>query len=346
MRIAVLGAGIIGRMHIDTVVRSPGATLTALVDPAPDSARLAATLNVAHFPALEPMLDAGIADAAIIAAPNAAHLPLGRACLEAGLPVLMEKPLAATLAEGRMLADVVSRTGVPLLVGHHRRHHPIIRAAKAAIERGAIGDLVTATVMSILSKPPSYFQGWRIEKGQGGPLLINASHEVDLLRHFFGEITEVSAMTSHARRGHPVEETAAFVARFASGGIATLTQSDAACGPWAWDVTSGESRGRFPANDAIAHIYAGTRAGLSLPDLTLWQHPGAPDWADAMERVRLPHGTDDGPEDVYEAQLAHFIAVAQSAVPPLISAEDGLRTMAVLDAIVQAADSGATVAVG
>src|SRR5690606_32801055 len=96
------------------------------------------------------------------------------ALMEAGIPVLLEKPIANTLAEARMLLETCLRTRQPLLVGHHRRHNPIVKAAKQAIEEGAIGNLVTASVVSSLMKPAEYFgPAWRRRPGVGGPLLIN-----------------------------------------------------------------------------------------------------------------------------------------------------------------------------
>lgn len=332
--IAVVGAGIIGRTHIVTLAQVPGLTLSAIVDPAPEAQELAEAHGVPWRPDVEGLAEDGLADAVVVAAPNDAHLPLGRMFLEAGLPVLMEKPLAGTLAEGAELAEAQARTGVPLLVGHHRRHNPIIAAAKAAIDAGELGELVTATVMSTLTKPDDYFDvPWRVKPGFGGPLLINAVHEIDLLRHFWGEIAEVSAVMSDARRGLPVEDTLGAILTFETGAIATITQTDAAAGPWAWDVTAGENVARFPAHDTIAHAYSGTRAALSLPDLTLWRHPGVPDWTVQMGRSTLPHT----PADAYVAQLAHFGAVARGEVDPINPAADGLNTMRVAEAIRQSA---------
>jgi predicted dehydrogenase len=336
LRIAVIGAGVIGRTHIETLGRAHGMRLSAIVDPFPEARAQAEAAGVPFFPDVEAMLDAGAADAAVVAAPNDAHLPLGLRLLEAGLPVLMEKPVANSLAEGRQLAEAVRRSGVPVLVGHHRRHNPIIRAAKKAIDAGALGELVSATVISTLTKPAPYFVAWRLVPGQGGPLLINTTHEIDLLRHFWGPVESVTALVSHARGGRPVEDTAGIVLGFARGGIATITQTDAGCGPWAWDVTAGENRARFPAHDVMAHAYSGTRAALSLPDLTLWRHPGTPDWTQEMIPERLPR--ED--HDAYVMQLEHFAAVARGEAAPINPVEDGLGTMEVIEAVRRSAAEG------
>lgn len=340
--IAVIGAGAIGRTHVETLARMPGLKLTALVDPAAPGRALAAALGVPCLPDVGALIESGLAQAAIVATPNETHLPVSDLLLRAGLPVLLEKPVAESLASARRLIAVAEDTGVPLLVGHHRRHNPRVRAAYDAIRGGAIGDLVMATVTCALAKPDSYFAAdWRKMPGAGGPLLINLVHEIDLLRHFFGEIATVQAMASHGRRGFAVEDAAAVCLTFVQGGLATLCISDAAVGPWAWDLTAGENPARFPAHPVSAHHYAGSRGGLSLPDLVLWQADGAPDWTRALIPAPLP--VVDA--DPYEAQLQHFADLIRNGGAPRVTARDATVNLIVLEAIRTAAASGHVVPV-
>lgn len=338
IRVAVVGAGIIGRPHIETIGTSDGFVLSAIVDPAPEAPQFAADHGVPYFPDIEGLLEARAADAVIVASPNHTHVPYATLLLEAGIPVLLEKPVANEAADAEKLVVIVERTGVPLLLGHHRRHNPIIKAAKAAIDAGRIGEMVTAVVNSTLAKPAPYYNTeWRRTPGQGGPLAINMSHEIDLLRHFFGEAASVRAVVSHARRNSPVEDTASAIVTFRNGGIASLTISDASCGPWAWDLSAGEAPDRFPAHDISAHMYSGTKGGLSLPDLGLWTYPGAePDWETKQRRETLPYT----PAPVYVEQLRHFGAVIAGKADPLVTCADGLANMRIIDAMRQSAASG------
>lgn len=340
--VAIIGAGAIGRTHIDTLAKMEDMRLVAIVDPAPSGQTLAQSLGVPCLQDVAALIASGLADAAIVATPNETHLPVSAALLEAGLPVLLEKPVAESLDSALRLIGLAKQTGVPLLVGHHRRHNPIIRAAHAAIHAGRIGDLVMATVTCSLAKPPSYFEAaWRRAPGAGGPLLINLVHEIDLMRHLFGEVASVQAMASHGRRGFAVEDTAAVALTFAKGGLATLCISDAAVGPWAWDLSAGENPIRFPAHPVTAHHYAGSRAGLSLPDLTLWEPEGDPDWTRKLRPSKLSFE----PADAYEVQLAHFSTLIRGGGLPLVSASDATVNLIVLDAIRAAAERGETVAV-
>lgn len=340
-QIAVVGAGVIGRTHIGALARTPGLRLSALVDPMPGAASLAKENGVPFFASVEALIAAAPPGGIIIASPNETHLPIARACLNAGIPVLLEKPPANSLAEVQDLVDTAARTRVPVLVGHHRRHNPMIRAAHEAIHGGAIGDLVIATVLCTLKKDDAYFEvPWRTRAGSGGPLHINLVHEIDLLRYFFGEVASVTAQVSDARRRLDVEDSAAVTLRFANGGLAALAISDAATGPWAWETTSGETT-RFPQHPVQAHFFAGSEGGLSLPDLRLWRHAPGGDWTTPQAATML----DYTPGDPYRAQLAHFAAVIEGQAEPIVGALDGARTMATLEAILIAAETGRETAV-
>ncbi|WP_238363988.1 Gfo/Idh/MocA family protein [Mesobacterium pallidum] len=334
LTIAVVGAGIIGRTHIETLARTEGMTLGAVVDPGlPGDAAFGVPIRAA-------LSDLRGIDAVVIAAPNDLHRPLLEEAMSLGLPVLLEKPVANDLGDGRAMIAAAQAAGVPVLVGHHRRHNAIIARARQAIAGGELGELVTATVISTLTKPDAYFDvAWRRDPRSGGPLSINLIHEVDLLRHFWGEVAEVRALVSNAGRGAPVEDAAGAILSFAGGGLATLTLTDRGAGPWAWDVTAGENLARFPAHPAEAHFYSGTKAALSLPGLALWRHPGTPDWTQPMTAQTLAYT----PNDPYVAQLAHFGAVVRGEADPAITLADGVANMAVIDAIKRSGASGAPV---
>lgn len=340
--ICVIGAGIIGRTHIETLSKTKAFHLVGLVDPAPSAQQLARDLGVKCWPDVAGMITDGGVRAAIVATPNETHLPVSSQLLDAGIAVLLEKPVAESLDSALALIAKAESAGVPLLVGHHRRHNPLIRRCKELIAAGQIGDLVMATVTCSLAKPDSYYDTpWRRSVGAGGPLLINLVHEIDMLRHFFGEISQVQALTSHRQRGFEVEDGAAVSLAFVDGGLATLCISDAATGPWAWDLSAGENKGRFPAHPVSAHLYAGTKGGISLPDLTLWQAQGSPDWTTPL----LPQNLRPDNGDPYAAQLDHFADLIRHGGAPLVSARDATANLIVLDAIRASATSGTRIEV-
>ena len=113
--------------------------------------------------------------------------------------------------------SVAEKAGVPIMVGHHRRHNPIMRKAAEIVRSGELGTLVAVNAVWMSRKPEDYFNiTWRREAG-GGPVLINAIHDIDCLRMLCGDVVSVRAATSNATRGFTVEDTAAAVLTFANG---------------------------------------------------------------------------------------------------------------------------------
>jgi len=335
LRIGVIGAGIIGQTHIATIKATPGFTLSAFVEPADAPAAILEREGAKRFTSAKALMDSGLVDGVIIATPNETHAPIACELLAGGINVLIEKPVTNTVEEAQAIMAAEARSRARALVGHHRRHNPIVATAKASIDDGLIGDLVNATVLSTLMKPDDYFQvAWRRKDGVGGPFRINLIHEIDMLRHLFGEVAWVSATRTFAPRSLPVEDGGAAMLGFANGGLAAITISDRAIGPWAWDIASGENTARFPKSGAEAHFYSGTRGALSLPSLTFWSHDGTPSWTTPMTHRALTFE----PGDPYQRQLQHFGDVIRGTAVPLISALDGARDIATLDAILLAAE--------
>jgi predicted dehydrogenase len=127
-RVGVVGYGHLGAHHARALQRIEGATLVGVFDPSPQArARAAAELSVPVFDRLEALL--GSADAAAIAAPTAAHADLAERALACGAHVLVEKPIAASVAEGEAMIRAARRAGRALLVGHVERYNPAVRAS-------------------------------------------------------------------------------------------------------------------------------------------------------------------------------------------------------------------------
>jgi len=334
VRLAVMGAGLIGRRHIEHILAEPSAVLHSIIDPAPEARALAAERGwrwQAGFDGSDPEK----ADGVIVATPNAMHVAHGLAAIEAGIPVLIEKPLADTLEGAERLVEAAEQAGVPLAVGHHRRHNPIIMRARAKIAAGELGALVAVHGFFWIAKPDDYFNvSWRREPG-AGPILINLIHEIDLIRHLCGEITEVWAIAANEQRGFAVEDSAAVMMRFAKGALGTFTLSDAIPSPWSWELTSAENPA-YPATGEAYLMIGGRDASLSLPRLEIWRHKPAKSWWQPMvgERESLP------PVDPLRAQIAQFCRVIRHGEPPLVPGREGLESLRVIEAIRKAAASG------
>ena len=327
-RIAVVGAGTIGRAHMDALRSSATCELAAVVDPAPSAQ--------APYRTLAELIAKDRPDGVVLATPNRLHLPQALECLAAGVAVLVEKPVTATVAEGEELLKQRGR----VLVGHHRAHSPIMREAKRVVESGKLGRLVSVMGSALFYKPDGYFQEapWRREEG-GGPILINLIHEIHNLRMLCGEIVAVQAFASSAVRGFVVEDTAAINLRFASGVLGTFMLSDTAASGRSWEQTARENPIYASYDDEDCYVIAGTRGSLSVPTMRLDAFAGERSWRTPFERTRVELRR----ADPIALQMEHFGAVARGEAEPLVSVRDGVANVRVTAAIVEAATTGRTV---
>jgi predicted dehydrogenase len=341
LRLAVLGAGLIGRRHIQTVLALPAvAELVAVADPAADRTALAVG-DAAWFDDATDMLERAKPEAVIIATPTGLHASQGAACCARGVHFLAEKPVTATLQEAQALVRAVQESRIKTLVGHHRRYLAAVQEARRIIAGGELGALVAASVVWATRKPDDYFKvDWRVQPG-GGPLLINAIHEVDMLRHLCGEVRLVSGLQSHAARGLAVEDSAAALFQFDTGCLGTLTLSDAGLSPWTIEQGSGENP-NFPHSGQSAYRLIGTRGSLELPVLRRWTPRLANEigWDRplAAADIAMPY------HDPYQAQLSHFQRLIRLDEAPIVSVIDGANTLAATLAVAQSSQGGKPVA--
>lgn len=339
MPIAVIGAGVIGRTHVDRALRHAEVSLAGIADPAPEARALAQAAGVPWFADFAELLERVRPRAAVVATPNATHAGVAVRCIERGVAPLVEKPIAHTIDDARRIRDAGVARGVPVLVGHQRRHNPVVRRARDIVAAGELGRPVCATVLATWLKPASYFDAaWRREVG-GGPILINLIHDLDLMRFLFGEIASVQAAASSVVRHYAVEDTAAVIARFANGAIASFMVCDTAAAPWNYDLASGEAE-RFPRQDVDSYFVSGTEGSLTLPRLERWSYRDGRGWQDPITRQR----TSLHAACPYAEQLRHLRALVEGREAPVCSAEDALGTLEAALAVHEAAASGRPVA--
>ncbi len=250
-----------------------------------------------------------------------------------------------------------------MLVGHHRRHNRLVQAAQQFV--GAkIGRLVATSTLVTMRKPDSYYEiEWRRSEG-AGPLLVNLIHEVDLLRAVCGEIESVQAASAKLARNFAFDDTATMLFHYANGALGTLVISESTPSPWSWEASVSDGMGFHNAGQDHAR-FIGTEASLSFPSLTVWRYDGSdpdPGWQSPLLASRLtvgqhnPYdrssGSSSSPRSLqrgiaqtnpYAAQIANLAQVARGVEAPVVSGEDGLRDLAVVDAVILAARSGEVV---
>lgn len=334
-RIAVAGAGLIGKRHVQAVDRCDTALVSAIVDPDPAARDFAAAAGCNWYASIAEMLRAGSTDGVIVATPNQMHVDNGLECVRAGVPVLVEKPIADNSASAGQLVDEAARLKVPVLVGHHRRHNPLINAARQQIENGAIGDIVAVHAACWLYKPDDYFNvAWRTRPG-AGPVFINLIHDIDLLRHLVGDVVSVQAADSAHARKHEVEDTAAIIVGFANGALGTITVSDSIVAPWSWELTAAENPA-YPETGETCYFIGGTRGSLEIPKGKIWSQAGERSWWRPISQTAY----DTELKDPLDLQIEHFCKVISGAAQPVVSGLEGLKSLQVIEAIKASARDG------
>ena len=339
MRVLLSGPGLIGKKHAELLAQSDHSLLVGIVAPLhPENIAFAAERELPLYSSLEDALAKTSFDAAIIASPNEFHMPQALACLKHGIPVLVEKPLAADLGSAALICAEAKRLNVPVLVGHHRTYSAMLSSARSFMQSLEFGELTAVQGAAVFRKPEHYFEEgpWRSKVG-GGPILINLIHEVGILRFLCGPISTVSAMASHARRRFEVEDTVAINLRFQNGALGTFILSDIAASDRSWELTTGENPAYPRSSDTACYHFAGTNGSLDFPTMRarFYAQGQAPSWWSPFEGRSLMSETADN----LARQLAHFEAVVLNGVQPLVSAEEGFENMLVIDAVRRAIET-------
>lgn len=188
LRVGVAGIGIMGSNHARVLASLPEAALVAVADPDTAQAqRVASFLGCEAVADHHALLALGL-DAVIVAAPTHLHHPVALDVIRAGTAVLVEKPVASTVAEGREIVEAARAKGVTLMIGHVERFNPAVQAVKKAIEGE---ELLSIAITRVGPFPP--------RMSNVGVVIDLAVHDIDLIRWFTGsDIAEVQPQTSSA----------------------------------------------------------------------------------------------------------------------------------------------------
>ena len=291
INLAIIGWGIAGKIHFERIQSLVEVKCCGIIKPKKTFDDDITNLGIQYFDSIETCLKGYKLDGVIIASPNKYHVEQTIQCLEYGIPVLLEKPIAANINEAITLMELPQNLKEKVLVGHHRSHSPIIKAANSIISEGKIGKIVTIFLSAQFLKPKSYFDKgpWRKSQG-GGPILINLIHEIDILRRLVGDIAAVQVISSSNIRNFEVEDSATINCLFENGVLGNIMLSDAVVSPWSWELTSKENLNYPPQKDEDCYFIAGTEGSLSLPSLKLkyYSNKNEPSW---WQPLKTKHNT-------------------------------------------------------
>lgn len=341
---AIVGAGMVARYHAEAIAQTAGARLVAVhrADPA-RADETAAQFGVPCEQSYAALLARPDVDVVCVCTPSGLHAAQTIAAARAGKHVLVEKPMALTLADADAAIAACKEAEVQLAVALQRRSDPRFRAVRAAIETGALGKMILGTVSIPYIRPQSYYDSaaWRgtWEQDGGGALMNQGIHLLDLLLWCMGDVVEVQARTATLAHSIDVEDTAGATLRFANGALGSVAATTAAAPgfPHRIEIYGDQGGVQIEGEAIIRSSVAGHAALLPEP-------------LPAGSREPTPAGAGASPTGIGAEGHIRLVADLVEAInhnrPPLVPGAEGRRALALVLAIYEAARTGRAVVPG
>jgi UDP-N-acetyl-2-amino-2-deoxyglucuronate dehydrogenase len=225
VRYGIVGCGHIAKKHVDAIAATDGAELVAVCDTNPDRMAPIAREGIRGYTDLEQMLKDSPVDVVSICTPSGLHAELAIRAAEAGKHLVVEKPMAMTLDEADRMIDACEKNGVLMTVVHPNRFRPAVIELKRRMEEGAFGTIGHANATVRWNRNQSYYDQapWRGTRSMDGGVLMNqAIHNLDLLLWLMGDVEEVASYQATRIRRIEAEDTSVSVLRFKSGALGVI----------------------------------------------------------------------------------------------------------------------------
>ena len=328
MRVVQIGAGAMGRTWLRAIAAAPDVELAAIVEPVAEQRNWAQReLGLADADCLATLEEATARSdwqAAVVVTPPATHRPVTEALLWNGRDVLVEKPLAVTLADAEALVDIARERGRILMVAQNYRYRSAVRALQRTIAGGDIGTIRAIDIIFHRDTRTTFGEG-NFRYTMEHPLIVDmAIHHFDLLRAITGDdVSRLYGRSWHVPNGvYEHHAAAALIMTMSSGATATYSGNWAGFGDdtsWsgAWEITGDRGRLRWSGDDDAASV-----------ELLPFDGPArAAALADAAPRNQA-------------GLLADFVRAIESRQPPETSAADNIRSLEIVLAAVASSATG------
>ncbi len=320
-RIGILGPGAIAQLHLACWQQLP-VEIAAHYDLRPDVAeKAAAQFGGQAYTDLDAFFDA--VDVVDICTPAAAHQSNALAAIAAGKPTICEKPLARHLADCAAIVEAVEASDVPFFVAHVVRFFPEFRAAKGAVDRGAIGKPGVIRTIRAGAFPRGLGSFYGDFAKSGGVVLDVGIHDIDFQRWCMGEVARVFAR-GLTFADEPERDHALITLRFVNGGIGHIEAS------WASPTGQWRTALEIAGDGGLLEWDAEDRA----PITQILRNEGNDG---KIRSTASPLGTDIHP---YTAELAHFLDCLESGSEPLVTARDAMMDVKVALAAIESMRTG------
>lgn len=325
IKVGLLGAGRIGKVHARAITSHPKSTLVAVSDVLQENAeQLAAQYKVKNQSSGDIIADPSI-DAVLIASSTDTHADLIEAATRAGKAVLCEKPVDLDLGRARACQQAVKATGKPVMIGFNRRFDPNFEALKAAVQASEVGSPELLTITSFDPAPPpiSYI------KVSGGLFRDMMTHDFDMASFILGKVPQSVSASGTSIVDPKIGEagdidTAVVTLTYSDGCIAVIKNSRRAAYGYDQRVELLCSEGMLEANNVLENtLVKSTSSGVSSAKPTYF----------FLERYM----------SAYEAEWAAFVEAIESGSAPPVTLDDGVIALALAEAAALSASAGRVV---
>ena len=309
VKIALIGCGRIAQTHLEAVSNVPECELTGVADIAEKAARTMADAFDCNFiEDFRAIADDGETEAVIICTPPATHIDIAGHCLSHGLHVLCEKPLAISLEEAESLVSLAEQHDRQLMMASKFRYVDDVIKAKSIIESGILGEIVLYE--NVFCSAVDMHERWNSDRhiSGGGVLIDNGTHSIDIARYLLGSIVEVQAQRGRQVQKLDVEDTASLFFRTADRAMGSVDLS--------WSL--------HKERDSYIEVF-GPEGMLSIG----WQGSR---YRQNKEADWISFGDGYDKLVAFSSQLKNFVGTIRGTDMPVITAEDSLASVKVIEA--------------
>ncbi len=312
-KFGLIGAGGIAQAYAQAFGKTPTAKLVAVADVRVDAAKaLAEGLGAEHYPSYEAMVSSEELDAVIICTPPTTHLEISTYCLENGINVLCEKPLSVDSGSAKKMIACAQSQGLILTMASKFRYVEDMIKAKSLMMSGILGEVVLFE--NAFTARVDMTNRWNSNPAisGGGVLIDNGTHSIDIMRYFLGPLAQVQVVEGKRIQGLDVEDTVQIFAKTAGGVMGNVDLS--------WSINKNL--------DYYVRIY-GSQGTISIGwKESKYKQTSSPDW------VVFGNGYDK--VQAFQSQIENFAQAIRGEASLLITAEDALASVEVMEAAYRA----------
>lgn len=335
LRFGIIGCGRIAPKHAESITALDEAELVAVCDIVPEQAQAFADKYGAEpYTDYKELLKRSDIDIVTIATPSGLHAEIGMEAAKAGKHVMVEKPMAMTLETADALIKACKEAGVKLAVIHQNRFNKSIKLLRKALEEGRFGKLTHGQATVRWNRNDDYYRQapWRGTKLQDGGVLMNQSiHNIDLLQWMFGPVESVFGYTTTALRKIEMEDVGTAVIKFKNGALGLIEAASTI----------------YPKNiEETLNVFGETGSvvvgGIAVNRIEVWEFPDS-----ETEKQAIFASQESDPPTVYgfghREIISDMIEAVRDDREPAVPGEEGRKALEIILAIYECQETGVPV---